>query len=150
MHMLKSRSIDVIQGNVHNSSNILGVKCIETYRNNTSRFNESESEIGQTIGLDILTQVLENIDPHFKRLEETVLNHTSNRVANVEEQIKSIAAYQQNSEKVVHPNSETADKILAELWSRLVKNMTQLSPKTTDSEISGAKNTAKLTVHSDK
>ncbi|XP_019757327.2 protein artichoke [Dendroctonus ponderosae] len=210
MHMLKSRSIDVIQGNVHNSSNILGVKCIETYRNNTSRFNESESEIGQTIGLDILTQVLENIDPHFKRLEETVLNHTSSnlqkinttiinmdnfktnistvindilanisktnvffenfpsnnssitnnekidyqfikdRVANVEEQIKSIAAYQQNSEKVVHPNSETADKILAELWSRLVKNMTQLSPKTTDSEISGAKNTAKLTVHSDK
>ncbi|KAH0998516.1 hypothetical protein HUJ05_008685, partial [Dendroctonus ponderosae] len=126
------------------------VKCIETYRNNTSRFNESESDISQTIALDILTQVLENIDPHFKRLEETVLNHTSKGFANFEEQIKSIAAYQQNSEKVVHPNSETDDNILAELWSRLAKNMTKVSPKTTDSEISLATNTAKLTVQSDK
>uniref|UniRef100_A0AAR5P8Z0 Uncharacterized protein n=1 Tax=Dendroctonus ponderosae TaxID=77166 RepID=A0AAR5P8Z0_DENPD len=208
MHMLKSRSIGVTKGNVHNSSNILGVKCIETYRNNTSRFNESESDISQTIALDILTQVLENIDPHFKRLEETVLNHTSSNLqkinstmdrfktnistvindilanirktnanfeklnnsmhsglmnneridykfikegfANFEEQIKSIAAYQQNSEKVVHPNSETDDNILAELWSRLAKNMTKVSPKTTDSEISLATNTAKLTVQSDK
>lgn len=192
IHMLKSRSIHVIEGNYHNSSNILDIKCIETYRKNTGSFNESESEISQTMGLDILTQVLENIDPQFKKLEEInklVLNKTSSnllkinitmndmerfkmniskindilanfsksnaifgkslsnttnnektdykfikdRMANLEAQIKSIAAYQQNSEKIVHVNSETANQYI---------------PK--EPEISPPKNTAKLTVQSDE
>uniref|UniRef100_A0AAR5P8A7 Uncharacterized protein n=1 Tax=Dendroctonus ponderosae TaxID=77166 RepID=A0AAR5P8A7_DENPD len=114
--MLLTRSVGVIQGNYHNSSNILGVKCTETFTNNTSLSNESRSDFSQDIAFDALVSELDNLLLKIKNLESQ-LNVTH---AQINETILNQVAY-------LDLKTNQTEQDLTDLWTQMKANANQIN-----------------------